>query len=181
MNLLQDVRYTFRVLRKAPGFTMMAVLILALGIGANSAIFSIVNSVLLKPLPYPDANRLVVIWENNRRLGAERAGPSGPNYLDWKEQAQSFSDMALIEIGSGLLTGLGEPEEFPGARVTPNFLSLLGAKTMLGHTFSPSDSAGSSRHNVAVLTYAFWQRRFGSDPKVIGKPITVNHEQYTVI
>ena len=95
---MHDIRYAFRMLRKSPGFTILVVLILALGIGANTGVFSVVNSVLLNPLPYPDADRLVLLWETNPRLGVERDGPSGPNYLDWKEQNQSFADMALLEI-----------------------------------------------------------------------------------
>ncbi len=181
MQLLQDLRFAVRVLRKSPGFTIMAVSILALGIGANTAIFSVVNSILLTPLPYPHADRLLVLWENNKRLGVERDGPSGPNYLDWKVMNQSFDDMALLENGTGTLTGNGEPEQFPGARVTPNFLDLLGAKTELGRTFSEKDGEGSARHNVAVLTYGFWVRRFGSDPAVVGKMATVNHEPYEII
>ncbi|HLJ46518.1 MAG TPA: ABC transporter permease [Bryobacteraceae bacterium] len=181
MQFVQDFRFAVRVLKKSPGFTIMAVSILALGIGANTAIFSVVNSILLTPLPYPHADRLVVLWENNKRLGVERDGPSGPNYLDWKAMNQSFDDMALLENGTGTLTGGGEPEQFPGARVTPNFLDLMGAKTFRGRTFSTADGEGAARHNVAVLTYGFWTRRFGSDPKVIGRMVTINHEPYTVI
>jgi putative ABC transport system permease protein len=169
------------VLRKNPGFTIMVVLILALGIGANSAIFSVVNSVVLRPLPYPNSDRLVVMWETNPRLGVARDGPSGPNFLDWKEQNRSFDDLGLIESGTGVLTGKGEPEQFPGARVTANFLQLLGAKTILGRTFSAAEGQGAKRQNVAVLTYGFWVRRFGSNRNVIGSPVTVNHELYTVI
>jgi len=181
VNFVQDLKYSCRVLRKSPGFAIMAMLILALGIGANAAIFSVVNSVLLRPLPYPDADRLVVIWETNPRLGVARDGPSGPNYLDWKEQNSAFDDMSLIELGTGVLTGRGEPEQFPGARVTPNFLRMLGARTILGRTFSGAEGEGGARHNVAVLTYGFWVRRFGSDRNVIGSLVTVNHEPYTVI
>ena len=169
------------MLRKSPGFTILVVLILALGIGANTGVFSVVNSVLLNPLPYPDAGRLVLLWETNPRLGVERDGPSGPNYLDWKEQNQSFADMALLEIGTGVLTGLGEPEQFPGARVSTNFLAILGAKTVIGRAFSDTEGEGDARHNVAVLSYGFWKRRFGGDPAVVGKTIAINHLPYTVI
>ena len=168
------------MLRKSPGFTILVVLILALGIGANTGVFSVVNSVLLNPLPYPDADRLVLLWETNPRLGVERDGPSGPNYLDWKEQSQSFADMALLEIGTGVLTGLGEPEQFPGARVSTNFLAILGAKTVIGRAFSETEGEGDARHNVAVLSYGFWKRRFGGDPAVVGRTIAI-HQTYTVI
>ena len=178
---MQDISYAARLLRKTPGFTILVVLILALGIGANTAVFSVVNSVLLRPLPYPDAHRLMLLWETNPRLGVEREGPSGPNYLDWKEQNQSFEDMALIEIGTGVLTGTGEPEQFPGARVSTNFLNILGARAALGRTFTGADGQGTERHNVAVLADGFWKRRFGADPSVIGTTITINHQPYTVI
>jgi putative ABC transport system permease protein len=178
---MQDISYAARLLRKTPGFTILVVLILALGIGANTAVFSVVNSVLLKPLPYPGADRLMLLWETNPRLGVEREGPSGPNYLDWKEQNQSFEDMALLEIGTGVLTGVGEPEQFPGARVSTNFLTILGARAALGRTFTGADGQGAERHNVAVLSNGFWKRRFGGDPSVIGTSITINHQPYTVI
>jgi putative ABC transport system permease protein len=178
---MHDIRYALRMLRKNPGFTILVVLILALGIGANTGVFSVVNSVLLNPLPYPDANRLVLLWETNPRLGVERDGPSGPDYLDWKEQNQSFADMALLEIGTGVLTGQGEPEQFPGARVSTNFLGILGAKTVIGRAFREEEGEGAARHNVAVLSYSFWKTRFGGDPAVVGKTIAINHQPYTVI
>src|SRR5271168_4689182 len=125
LTLLKDFTYSLRTLRKMPGFTIVALLVLALGIGANTAIFSVVNSVVLRPLPYPDADRLAVIWETDLKDGIKREGPSGPNFLDWKEQSQSFEEMALLEVGTGTLTGDGEPEQVVGLRVTTNFLSML--------------------------------------------------------
>lgn len=170
-----------RTLRKAPGFSVVAVLVLALGIGANTAIFSVVNSVILRPLPYPGADRLALIWETDLKDGIKREGPSGPNFLDWKEQSRSFEEMALLEIGTGTLTGEGEPEQVVGLRVTTNFLSMLGARTVLGRGFTAAEGAGRARYPVAVLTNGFWKRRFGSDPNVIGKTFTMNSEQYTAI
>jgi putative ABC transport system permease protein len=164
-----------------PGFTGVAVLILALGIGANTTIFSVVNSVLLRPLPYPGSDRLALIWETDLNDGIKREGPSAPNFLDWKEQSRSFEDMQLLEVGTGTITGGGEPEQVVGLRVTTSFLSMLGAKTVLGRSFTAEEGAGQTRFPVAVLTNGFWKRRFGSQPDVIGKVFTLNSEPYTVI
>jgi putative ABC transport system permease protein len=164
-----------------PGFTVVALLVLALGIGANTAIFSVVNAVLLRPLPYPGADRLALIWETDLKDGIKREGPSGPNFLDWKEQSQSFEEMALLEVGTGTITGEGEPEQVTGLRVTTNFLSMLGARTILGRGFTAAEGAGKARYPVAVLTNGFWKRHFGADPHIIGRAITMNSEPYTVI
>jgi hypothetical protein len=172
VSLLKDLRYSLRTLRKMPGFTIVALLVLALGIGANTAIFSVVNSVVLRPLPYPGADRLALIWETDLKDGIKREGPSGPNFLDWKEQSQSFEDMALLEVGTGTVTGEGEPEQVVGLRVTTNFLSMLGARTVLGRGFTAAEGAGQARYPVAVLANGFWKRRFGSDPRVIGRTFT---------
>ena len=180
-TLLKDMRYSLRTLRRMPGFSIVALLVLALGIGANTAIFSVVNSVVLRPLPYPDADRLALIWETDLKDGIKREGPSGPNFLDWKEQSQSFEEMALLEVGTGTLTGDGEPEQVVGLRVTTNFLSMLGARTVLGRGFTAAEGEGKARYPVAVLTNGFWKRRFASDPGVIGRTSYMNSEPYTVI
>ena len=164
-----------------PGFTIVALLVLALGIGANTAIFSVVNSVVLRPLPYPGADRLALIWETDLKDGIKREGPSAPNFLDWKEQSQSFEEMALLEVGTGTVTGEGEPEQVTGLRVTTNFLSMLGARTILGRGFTAAEGAGQARYPVAVLANGYWKRRFGSDPRVIGRTFIMNSEPYTVI
>jgi putative ABC transport system permease protein len=181
LTLLKDLRYSLRSLRNMPGFTMVALLVLALGIGANTAIFSVVNSVVLHPLRYPGADRLALIWETDLKDGIKREGPSGPNFLDWKEQSQSFEDMALLEVGTGTVTGEGEPEQVVGLRVTTNFLSMLGARTVLGRGFTESEGAGQGRYPVAVLSNGYWKRRFGSDPRVIGRTFIMNSEPYSVI
>jgi putative ABC transport system permease protein len=178
---MRDLRYSLRSLRRMPGFSVVALLVLALGIGANTAIFSVVNSVVLRPLPYPGANRLALIWETDLKDGIKREGPTGPNFLDWKEQSQSFEDMALLEVGTGTVTGDGEPEQIAGLRVTTNFLSMLGARTVLGRTFTPAEGAGAARFPVAVLTNGYWKRRFGGDPNVVGRTFFLNSEPYTVI
>jgi putative ABC transport system permease protein len=176
-----DVRYSFRTLSRMPGFSLVALLVLALGIGANTAIFSVVNSVLLRPLPVPGADRLAIIWETDLKDGIKREGPSGPNFLDWKEQSRSFEAMELLEVGTGTLTGDGEPEQITGLRVTTGFLSMLGARTVLGRTFTEAEGAGQARYPVAVLTNGIWKRRFASDPQVIGRKFVLNSEPYTVI
>ncbi len=181
MLILKDFRQALRTLWKMPGFSIVAVLVLALGIGANTAIFSVVNSVLLRPLPFPDSDRLALIWETDLKDGIKREGPSAPNFLDWKEQSQSFEDMELLEVGTGTLTGDGEPEQVLGMRVTTSFLSMLGGRTVLGRNFSEAEGAGQARFPVAVLTNGFWKRRFGADPRVIGRTFILNSEPYTVI
>jgi putative ABC transport system permease protein len=180
MNALaQDVRYGIRMLAKSPGFTAVAVLTLALGLGANAAIFSVVNTVLLQRLPVRAADRLVVIWVNNLTHGWSRQGPTGLDYLDWKEQNKSFEDLFLFEHGTGTVTGVGEPEQVAGLRVTTNFGDFFGIKPVLGRTFRLEEEAG--RHNLLILSYGYWQRRFGSDPRVVGRGITLNGELYTII
>jgi len=181
LTLLKDMRYSLRTLRKMPGFSMVALLVLALGIGANTAIFSVVNSVLLRPLPYPGSDRLALIWETDLKDGIQREGPSGPNFLDWKEQSQSFEEMGLLEVGTGTVTGEGEPEQVVGLRVTTNFLSMLGARTVLGRGFTAAEGEGKARYPVAVLTNGFWKRSFGADPRAIGRTFVMNSEPYTVI
>src|SRR5271157_4057712 len=181
LSFLGDLRYSLRTLLKAPGFSIVAVLVLALGIGANTAIFSVVNSVVLRPLPFPGGDRLALIWETDLKDGIKREGPSAPNFLDWREQSQSFDEMTLLEVGTGTLTGDGEPEQVVGLRVTTNFLSMLGARTVLGRGFTAAEGAGQARYPVAVLANGYWKRRFGSDPRIVGRTFTMNSEPYTVI
>ena len=181
LTFLKDLRYSLRAMRRMPGFSIVAVLVLALGIGANTAIFSVVNSVVLHPLTYPHADRLALIWETDLKDGIQREGPSGPNFLDWREQSQSFEDMALLEVGTGTVTDEGEPEQVTGLRVTTNFLSILGGQTILGREFTAAEGAGKARYPVAVLSNGYWKRRFGSDPHVIGRTFIMNSEPYTVI
>ena len=177
---LADVTYGLRVLRKSPGFTAVAVLTLALGIGANTAIFTFVKATLLERLPVRADNRIVVIWLNNLKAGWSRIGPAGQDYLDWKqEEPQSFEDLFLFEHGSGTVTGGGEPEQVAGLRVTTNFGDFFGIKPLLGRTFRLDEAA--SRHNFVVLAYRYWQRRYGAEPTAIGGTLTLNGEPYTII
>jgi predicted permease len=178
-TLWQDLRYGARMLGKSPGFTAVAVVTLALGIGANTAIFTLVKAALLQPLPVRAANRLVVIWVNNLKAGWSRIGPTGQDYLDWREQSRSFEDLFLFEHGTGTVTGGEEPEQVAGLRVTTNFGDFFGIKPVLGRTFR-RDEAGA-RHNLVILAYRYWQRRYGADPNVVGRGLTLNGEAYTII
>jgi putative ABC transport system permease protein len=176
---MTDLRFAFRQLTKNPGFTLVAVLTLALGIGASTVIYGVVNSLLLQPLPMRGAKRLMVLWINNLEHGWTRLGPSGLDFEDWQEQTRSFEDLFLFEHGSGTVTGNGEPEQVAGLRVTTNFGDFLGVKPVLGRTFRPEESAGP--HHVALLSYGYWQRRFASDPDILGKNLALNSEAYTII
>ena len=132
---LRDLRFGLHMLRKSPGFTAVAVLTLALGIGANTTIFNVVHDTLLQPLPIRNASRIVVIWVNNLEHGWSRIGPAGQDYLDWKEQSRSFDDLFLFEHGTGTVTGAGEPEQVAGLRVTTNFGDFFGIKPVVGRAF----------------------------------------------
>src|SRR6185295_16415018 len=165
-TLAQDARYAARMLLKNPGFTLIAAFALALGIGANTAIFSVVNAVMIRPLPYRDASRLVMVWEDNRALGKHQNVISPANFLDWQEQSDVFADMAALYDTTFNLTGIADPEEIPAQRVTLNMFDLLGAQPMLGRTFE-ADDAQTSRQDSVILSYGLWQRRFGGDPDMI--------------
>ena len=179
-DLGQDLRYGLRMLMRNPGFTIVAVLALALGIGANSAIFSVVSAVLLRPLPYPDAEQLAMVWEEASHLGFPRDTPAAANYVDWRDQNQVFEGMAAMAQQDFNLTGVGEPERLEGRRVSANLFSLLGVGPQLGRAFLPEeDQPGKNR--VVILGHGLWQRRFGADPQVVGKPLSLNGENFTVV
>jgi MacB-like periplasmic core domain len=180
-NLLQDTRYGLRMLRKSPGFTFFAVAVLALGIAANSAIFSVADAVLVRPLPYRDSNRLVVVMEDASAYGFPRDTPSPGNFADWKLRNQVFENMAALPYGGFFnLTGDGNPEELAGKRITANLFSLLGVSPALGRDFRPEDDLPGAPH-VAILSYGLWLRRFGGNPQIVGKEILLNYEKCTVI
>jgi len=179
-NLLKDVRYGFRMLRKSPSFTFFAVAVLALGIAANSAIFSIADNVLVRPLPYRDSNRLVVVWEDSSAYGFPKDTPAPGNFADWKSRNQVFEDVAAISDASFNLTGSGNPEDLPGKWVTANLFSVLGVNPAFGRDFRAEDDVPGAPH-VAILSYGLWLRRFGGDPQIIGKEISLNFEKYAVI
>ena len=178
-TLLQDVRYGVRVLRKNPGFTLAAVLTLALGIGASTAIFSVVNAVLLRPLPYRDASQLVVLWEwstHEHHINTV----AGANYADWKARNHVFEDIGYSWDDVYTFTGVADPEAVFGYDFSCNFFSLLGTTPLVGRTFLPEECRAGKDH-VVVLSQAIWQRRFGSHPGVIGRSIQLNHQAYTVV
>jgi putative ABC transport system permease protein len=178
-DLQQDLRYGLRTLAKNPAFTSIAIVALALGIAANSAIFSVVNAVLLRPLPFKNPEQLVMLWENATHLGFPKNTPSPANFLDWQSQASAFTEMAAMVERNFNLTGVGEPERLDGRRVSANLFDLLGVRALLGRTFVPDDDRPGT--HVILLSYSLWQRRFGSDPSVIGRALTLNGESYTVI
>jgi putative ABC transport system permease protein len=180
-TLLQDVRYGLRVLRQKPGFTLVAVLTLALGIGANTAVFSLVSAVLVRPLKYPEAERLVMLWEDGSAAGFPQDGPSVGNYADWRARNKVFEEMAAVAQRTYDLTGGGgEPEKILALGVTSNFFPLLGAEALRGRLILPEeDSPGA--HRVAVLSHGLWQRRFGGEQTVVGREVLLNGEPYTVV
>ena len=175
---MHDYVYALRSLRRSPAFTAGAVLALALGIGANTAIFSVVNAVLLRPLPLRDADRAVVLWETSPTQGWTRIEPSGPDFVDFREKTSSFEDLALAEGGTGTVTGFGEPRQVPGARVSNNFLRVLGVKPVLGRDFLPTEGFNQ---RVVILSYEHWNSFFGKDPRIVGSKVTADGIPYTII
>ena len=179
-TLLQDLRYSLRMLRKNLGFTIIAVFTLALGIGANTAIFSVVDNVLLRPLPFKEPDRLVSIWENNPQKGEYRS-PTGPaNYLDWKSQSGVFEEMAAYMTWTYNLTGVDDPERIESAVVSGSFFQALGVEAASGRVLLPDDDRPGS-DNVVVLSHGLWQRRFGGDQNIIGQKITLNRNSFIVV
>jgi len=172
-SLFRDIRYAVRNLIKRPGFTAIAVVTLALGIGANSAIFSGVYALILKPLDFPDLDRIVTVWDKNPSRGVERNEVSMANYLDWKAQSQSFEQLALERWWSTNLTGGDTPERVLGHLVTANFFDVVGVKPFKGRAFLEEENQ-PGKDGVAIITYSLWQRRFGSDPNILNKTVMTN-------
>jgi putative ABC transport system permease protein len=177
-TLLQDLRYGARILLKQPIFTLIAVLTLSLGIGANTAIFSLVNAVLLRPLPFAESERLVWTW--GEFSGGNRASTSPPDFLDYRAQSRSFEELAAMMFNSFNLTGSGEPERVIGNSVTANFFQALGVRLVQGRAFLPEEER-SSPARVAIIGRGLWQRRFGGDPQIIGKTITLDGRSHIVV
>ncbi|HEX8635621.1 MAG TPA: ABC transporter permease [Pyrinomonadaceae bacterium] len=174
----QDLRYGFRMLWKSPGFTLVTVLALALGIGANTAIFSVVNTVLLRPLPYPNGERIVFIGEWAQQV--PEMSVSYPNFIDWREQQQTMEQIAAFRSANYVLTGVGEPERLDGRQVSAAFFNVLGVTPALGRNFSPDEDKPGG-NPVALISHGFWQRRLGADPSILNKPIQLSNESFTVI
>ena len=172
-TLWQDLRHGARSLFKHPTFTIVAVIALALGIGANTAIFSVVHAVLLRSLPYRDADRLVTVWENNRKRGNDQNVINMGNFFDWKEQNRVFEDMAAYFDTTANLRSGGDPEEIPAQIATTSLFQLLGVNPILGRSFTPDDGK-PDQSRVVVLSFGLWQRRFGGDPQIIGRKLILN-------
>jgi predicted permease len=181
MNMLaQDIRLAFRSFTRNPGFTLVAVLSLAIGIGANTSIFSVANALLLRPLPYKDANRLVILWNRSPGLDILQDWFSTAQYLDIKNGHHGFEEVAIASGGNDNLTGEGEPERVGTIRVSSNLLPMLGVHAASGRLFLPDEDA-ADRPATAVLNYGMWVRRYGSDPRMLGKSITINGKTYEVV
>src|SRR4029450_2674010 len=176
-HIRQDVLYAIRRLLKAPGFTAVAVVTLALGIGAHGAIFSVVNGVLLKPLPYPEPQRLVGVYHTTE---GQRAVMSGPNFIDIAKNATTFENAAALAAGRVILTGEGEPTRLAIAEVSASLFNVLRVKPELGRTFSANENTPGST-GVVVLSHELWQQRFGGDRGVVGRRITLDGEPKEVI
>ncbi len=180
-NLLADIRFGARMLLKNPTMTIVALLALTLGIGANTAIFSVVNAVLLRSFPYADADRIVLVWEKKQGGTTDQNVINLGNFMDWKEQNQVFSDMAVFFDRATNLTSDGEPEEVPIQYATTNLFSVLGTNALLGRTFNADEGGGPDRPGIAIISYGLWQRRFGGDRSIVGRQITLDNRATTVI
>jgi putative ABC transport system permease protein len=179
-EMFQDLRFGLRMLLKKPGFTLIAVLTMALGIGANTAIFSVVNAVLLRPLPYPQADRMVLLWGNFLKINITQLRAKPAEYVDYRDQTQSFDQVAAFHTADLNLTGSGDPQRIAGGRVTANLFALLEAQPAQGRVIT-ADENQPGRDNVAVISHGFWQRRLGGAANVIGQQLKLNDLNYTII
>jgi len=180
-SMLQDLKYAFRSLARAPGFTFVAMLTLALGIGATTAIFSVVNAVVLRPLPYPEPERLVRIFQTDR--GGGRHSTSDPNFLDFREQNRTFEDLATISLDNlqATLLGAKEPERLSSASATGSLFTILGVDPVLGRNFSAEEERPGGDPNVVLMSHELWQRRFGGDAGIVGTKLNLDGEPWTVV
>jgi putative ABC transport system permease protein len=177
--LVQDLRYALRQASKSPGFATVTVVTLALAIGANTAIFSVVHVVLLAPLPYPQADRLTMIWGRNPARGDQRSPISAGDFSDWKQKNDIFEDVAASYDNAVTLTGAGEPKLVLGYAFTPNYFRILGVAPRLGRTFTEEEA--QTKANVVVLSDRYWCSTFLADPEIVGKAITLGTKPYTVV
>ena len=180
MTLLKDLHYAARILRRSPGFTITAILTLGLGIGANTAIFSVVNATLLRPLPFPHPERIVAIQNQYKALGLDSASASVADYVDYRQQRHLFSEVAAIDTNDVNLTGVDRPERLQCGEATSGLFNVLGVQPVLGRVFT-YDEDQPGRNQVVVLTTDLWKRRFGGDPAIIGRTIHLNDKPYTVV
>src|SRR5215510_929353 len=183
MNILPDIRFAFRMLLKRPDFTIIVVLTLALGIGANTTIFSAIDAVLLNPLPYKDPSRLMVVWETNKQLGPEmwdRNEVAIGNFRDWRSRNQVFDQLGSLFYTDMNLSGLGEPQRIKSCVVSTNFFQVLGVQPMLGRSFLPEEETPGTPHGV-IISHNLWQRLFSSDPNLTNKNLTLNAHSVAVV
>jgi putative ABC transport system permease protein len=179
-DFFEDIRYGLRTLAKNPGFAAVAIFTLALGIGANTAIFSVIDALFLRPLSYGDPQRLVVVWENNRPRSRVRNTVGPANFLVWQEKNTVFEQMGILYDHPSSITGEGEPEQVPAQAISPNLMSLLGVSPIRGRSFSEDDGQ-PGRENVVLISYGVWQRRFAGDPRIVGRSIRVDDVSKTVV
>jgi putative ABC transport system permease protein len=179
-EMFQDLRYGLRMLRKNPGFTLIAITTLALGIGANTAIFSVVNATLLRPLPFPEPERLVMAWTRNWQGGVEQGDVSLSDYLEWRNRLSSATEVAAWGPYGFNITQENDPEKITSVVASPNFFQTLGVGMLKGRAFLPEDSAPGAA-NVVILSHGLWQRRYGADPNMVGRALTLDGARYTVI
>src|SRR5689334_15331621 len=176
-TLLQYLRYSLRMLKKRPGFTAVAVLTLALGVGATTAIFSVVYATLFEPMPYPKPDQLVMVWSQKQQ---GRNSVSAGDYLEWKRRSASFQDLAAWGGGTFNVATAERPEQVDAAVMTPGFFSMLGEPMFLGRDFLPEEGEAGKDH-VAILSNRLWRERFGADRQIVGQSIRMNGEPYTVV
>ena len=179
--MFQDLRYALRQLSKAPGFAAVVILTLALGIGANTAIFSIVQAILLSPLPFPDSGRIAQIGHSPKAFASANAGGDGGTFLDWKRNATAFESLAAIHQSELNLSGIAEPAQLSGYEVSADYLKVFRIGTALGRGFSPADDAPGGDNQVVILSHEMWQRRLSGDPAIVGKTLHLDGRSFTVI
>jgi putative ABC transport system permease protein len=179
-SFVRDARHAIRMLVNSPGFSLIALLTFALGIGVNTAVFSVFNGVLLRPLPYPEPDRITMIWLDNRRLAIKEDITSFPNYRDWRDQSSAYAQMAAFTPAAFSLTGAGEPERLQGAQATANFFDVMGVKPVAGRLFDVSNEKPGN-DTVVVLSYGLWQRKFGGAADALGRTIVLNGRPHEVI
>ncbi len=177
-TLWQDIKYGFRMLAQKPGFTVIALLTLALGIGANTAIFSVVNAVLLNPLPYPQSDRIMTMCSKDTNFDC--ASVAYPNFLDWQRENQDFQAVAAYRYDDFNLTGQGQAERLRGGMASADFFPILGIKPSLGRVFNVDDDHIGAAP-VALISDGFWRRKFGASPDIVGKTMTLSGENYSIV
>ena len=179
-QVLQDIRFALRTLRRSPSFTLVVIATLGLGIGINTAIFSLVNGVLLRPLPYDQPERVMTLWEANPQLGIPQDRVAAGTYRDWTERAESFADLGAYSFETFILGDATGSERISGARVSPSVFDVVGVQPMLGRSFR-EEEATAGNDFVVILSNGFWTQRFGADPEVIGTAIVLDDEPFTIV